>query len=126
MHDDPEPWRAVRRYLNAHRPELARTALALYPAALRVEGTALLTHPGWMPPGCWTCAGPPRWPPRTRRGASSDGRDVEEVTGSRPIQPAGAAVLRLAWRHRGRLLSGQPVRLAFRTCASPLLTLSYV
>jgi hypothetical protein len=35
-----------------------------------------------------------------------DHPDVEEVTGTRPVQPAGAAVLRLAWRHRERLLSG--------------------
>jgi hypothetical protein len=47
---DPERWRAVRRYLNAHRPELARAALALYPGIPRVEGTALLTDPSWMPP----------------------------------------------------------------------------
>jgi hypothetical protein len=46
---DPERWRAVRRHLNAHRPELTDLALRLYPHHLRVEGTPLLARPEWLP-----------------------------------------------------------------------------
>jgi hypothetical protein len=42
-------WLAERRHLNASRRALALAALALYPDAPRVEGTPLLSGPGWVP-----------------------------------------------------------------------------
>lgn len=55
--DAPDPvvaasqndWRQTRRYLNRHRAVLARTASELYQPELRLDGTRLLTSPGWMP-----------------------------------------------------------------------------
>jgi hypothetical protein len=94
-HDDPERWRTVRRYLNAHRPELARTALALYPDAPRVEGTALLTHPGWMPPEPVDVAGVAlTWTPEPPAPA---------LTGSRPSYADAVAAL-----DRPRLFENRP------------------
>ncbi|SRR5216683_2149052 len=46
---EQERWRAVRRYLNGHRYELARAASCLYPDIDRVAGTALLTRRSWIP-----------------------------------------------------------------------------
>lgn len=42
-------WRAVRGGLNEHRIELSESAAQLHRAALRVEDTALLSCPGWLP-----------------------------------------------------------------------------
>ncbi|GLZ03018.1 hypothetical protein Acsp03_04850 [Actinomadura sp. NBRC 104412] len=42
-------WGEVRAHLNAHRHELGHIASRLYPEVPRVEGTALLTRPEWMP-----------------------------------------------------------------------------
>jgi hypothetical protein len=43
-------WLAERRFLNANRHDLARTAQDLYPRSLRVAGTPMLAPPGWIPP----------------------------------------------------------------------------
>jgi transcriptional regulator with XRE-family HTH domain len=42
-------WRLTRRYLNGHRSDLAKAAVALYPSAARLGQTALLSAPEWMP-----------------------------------------------------------------------------
>jgi hypothetical protein len=42
-------WTQARAYLNAHRHDLGRIASGLYPDAPRVEGTALLARPEWIP-----------------------------------------------------------------------------
>jgi len=44
-------WRAVRRYLNHHRSALARQAVELYPAGLRLGRTALISPASWRPDG---------------------------------------------------------------------------
>lgn len=49
--DEAEAWRLVRRSLNRHRHELTRIAASLYDDVERVEGTQLVTRPGWMAPG---------------------------------------------------------------------------
>ncbi|MFD8562148.1 hypothetical protein ACFV1N_33105 [Streptosporangium canum] len=41
------PWREVRRYLNEHRHQLARTADQLYPLVPKVGSTHLLTRETW-------------------------------------------------------------------------------
>lgn len=43
-------WRTVRRYLNAHRGELAVQARSLYASDTSLLDTPLLSHPAWMPP----------------------------------------------------------------------------
>ncbi|MGW7595709.1 hypothetical protein ACWGK9_42485, partial [Streptomyces rubiginosohelvolus] len=43
-------WREVRRYLNAHRQQLSRSAAELYEPDQRMAGTPLLTTPEWVPP----------------------------------------------------------------------------
>jgi len=48
--DSPEHWRDVRRLLNSRRHELTATAARLYPSALRVGSTPLLSRPQWLPP----------------------------------------------------------------------------
>jgi hypothetical protein len=42
-------WTEARAYLNAHRHDLGRVAGGRYPGVPRVEGTALLTRPEWIP-----------------------------------------------------------------------------
>jgi hypothetical protein len=42
-------WLAERRFLNANRHDLARTAQDLYPRSLRVAGTPMLARPEWIP-----------------------------------------------------------------------------
>jgi transcriptional regulator with XRE-family HTH domain len=44
-----DAWRKVRTALNHRRPQLTRTAVALYDGAERIAGTPLITSPGWMP-----------------------------------------------------------------------------
>jgi hypothetical protein len=44
-----ERWLAERRFLNANRHDLARTAQDLYPPSLRVAGTPMLARPEWIP-----------------------------------------------------------------------------
>ena len=44
-----EQWRAVRRYLNHHRNDLARLATGMYPAGLRIQRTPLIAPPSWLP-----------------------------------------------------------------------------
>ena len=46
---DQSDWQAVRRYLNQHRSALARIAVGLYPARLRIRGTTLIAPPSWLP-----------------------------------------------------------------------------
>jgi transcriptional regulator with XRE-family HTH domain len=46
---DQARWRQERRWLNQHRSELARLAVELYPAELRVPDTTLIAGPGWIP-----------------------------------------------------------------------------
>jgi transcriptional regulator with XRE-family HTH domain len=54
-HDDASPeiaasrlqWREERRWLNAHRSELARLAVELYPAECRIPRTPLIAADGW-------------------------------------------------------------------------------
>jgi len=46
---DQARWRQERRWLNQHRPELARLAAELYPAEHRVPDTPLIAGPGWIP-----------------------------------------------------------------------------
>jgi transcriptional regulator with XRE-family HTH domain len=41
-------WRRVRQTLNHRRPLLTKLAAALYPDALRVQGTPLITTKGWL------------------------------------------------------------------------------
>jgi transcriptional regulator with XRE-family HTH domain len=41
-------WRRVRQTLNHRRPLLTKLAAALYPDALRVQGTSLITAEGWL------------------------------------------------------------------------------
>jgi hypothetical protein len=47
-------------------------------------------------------------PDGTAAGIGFTAEAVADVTGSRPMQPAGAAILRLAWRHREALLNPSP------------------
>lgn len=42
-------WRAERRWLNAHRSDLARLAVELYPPEQRLPGAPLITATDWMP-----------------------------------------------------------------------------
>lgn len=42
-------WRAQRRWLNRHRADLARLAVALYPEGHRIPGTTLIADPRWIP-----------------------------------------------------------------------------
>jgi transcriptional regulator with XRE-family HTH domain len=49
VHVSQHQWRTVRRYLNAHRAELTRAAVGLYPPALRLHDTPLLARPEWIP-----------------------------------------------------------------------------
>ena len=44
-----DQWRAVRRYLNHHRNDLARLAATLYPAEFRITGTPLIAPRSWLP-----------------------------------------------------------------------------
>ncbi|HCU94163.1 MAG TPA: hypothetical protein DHU96_16140 [Actinobacteria bacterium] len=44
-------WRAIRRYLNHHRSDLARLAAGLYPAEFRIKRTPLICPPSWLPAG---------------------------------------------------------------------------
>ena len=44
-----ERWLAERRFLNANRHDLARTAQDLYPRSLRVAETPMLARPEWIP-----------------------------------------------------------------------------
>jgi transcriptional regulator with XRE-family HTH domain len=44
-----DQWRAVRRYLNHHRSDLARLAATLYPAEFRLAGTPLIAPRSWLP-----------------------------------------------------------------------------
>ncbi|MGH3710338.1 MAG: helix-turn-helix domain-containing protein [Pseudonocardiaceae bacterium] len=48
---DQARWRQERRWLNAHRSELARLAVQLYPAEHRVPETTLIAGAGWIPDG---------------------------------------------------------------------------
>jgi hypothetical protein len=48
--DSEQEWRAARRFLKAHRHELAAEAGALYPEVLKVERTGLLCRESWVPP----------------------------------------------------------------------------
>jgi transcriptional regulator with XRE-family HTH domain len=48
--DSQRQWRVVRRSLNQRRLELTRIAARLYETRDRIPGTALLTHPDWVPP----------------------------------------------------------------------------
>jgi hypothetical protein len=45
-----QEWLAARRFLKAHRAELAAQAGALYREVPRVAGTGLLCRDGWLPP----------------------------------------------------------------------------
>jgi transcriptional regulator with XRE-family HTH domain len=47
---DQSDWKAVRRYLNHHRSALARQAVSLYPADVRIRRTTLIAPPSWLPP----------------------------------------------------------------------------
>jgi hypothetical protein len=42
-------WLRVRTYLQEHRQELSAAAAELYPAAIKVGGTPLLSDPSWFP-----------------------------------------------------------------------------
>ncbi|HEY7014132.1 MAG TPA: hypothetical protein VH480_15325, partial [Streptosporangiaceae bacterium] len=44
-----EDWLRTRGYLNAHRHELTRSVVELYPQAWRVAGTPMLARPEWRP-----------------------------------------------------------------------------
>ncbi|HEY2692974.1 MAG TPA: hypothetical protein VGJ50_31370, partial [Streptosporangiaceae bacterium] len=44
-----EDWLRTRGYLNAHRHELTRSVLELYPEDWRVAGTPMLARPEWRP-----------------------------------------------------------------------------
>ncbi|MBO0731377.1 MAG: hypothetical protein J2P57_19125, partial [Acidimicrobiaceae bacterium] len=46
---EQQRWRETRRYLNQHRPDLTRAAVALYPEATRVADTLLLSIRPWLP-----------------------------------------------------------------------------
>ncbi len=46
---EQQRWCAVRRGLNEHRIELSDVAVRLHRTALRVEDTALLSCPAWLP-----------------------------------------------------------------------------
>jgi hypothetical protein len=47
--ESQERWQRVRRYLNRHRIDLARSARGLYPSSWHVAGTPLLARPAWIP-----------------------------------------------------------------------------
>ncbi len=44
-----EHWLRTRGFLNAHRHELTRSVLDLYPTVWRVAGTPMLARPEWLP-----------------------------------------------------------------------------
>lgn len=46
-------WRAIRRYLNHHRNDLARMATGLYPAEFRIKRTPLICPPSIWPTSRW-------------------------------------------------------------------------
>jgi len=49
-------WRAIRRYLNHHRNDLARIAAGLHPAEFRISRTPLICPPSWLPAACLALA----------------------------------------------------------------------
>lgn len=49
MQSDQDQWRTARRFLNQHRPQLARLAAHLYEQDQRLDDTGLLTRPEWIP-----------------------------------------------------------------------------
>lgn len=49
VRESQQRWRDVRRTLAAHRLDLAPLAAGLYPDAARVQATAVLAGPGWVP-----------------------------------------------------------------------------
>ncbi len=49
VHENQQRWRAIRRALNDHRIELSDIGAQLHHAALRVEGTTLLSCREWLP-----------------------------------------------------------------------------
>jgi hypothetical protein len=49
MERSQERWLRTRAYLNAHRHELTRSVVELYPGDWRVAGTRMLARPGWLP-----------------------------------------------------------------------------
>jgi transcriptional regulator with XRE-family HTH domain len=49
VREDVDAWRKVRKALNHRRPQLTRAAVSLYGGVARIDGTPLITSPGWMP-----------------------------------------------------------------------------
>ncbi|MFG2043145.1 XRE family transcriptional regulator [Dactylosporangium sp. NPDC048998] len=47
--ESQQQWRTTRRALNAHRVALAREAVRLYDAELRIGTTGLIAPPSWLP-----------------------------------------------------------------------------
>jgi len=47
--DEANRWRLIRQTMNRHRSELTAMAADLYWDPVRIEGTACVTTPGWMP-----------------------------------------------------------------------------
>jgi len=89
VRDSQERWLRVRGFLNTGRHELATSAQDLYPAALRVAGTPLITRPEWLaetpvPLDQVTLSWRPDAP---ARGVDGTGPQSEAV---RPLREAGS------------------------------------
>jgi hypothetical protein len=106
--DEANEWCLVRRTLNRNRSELTAVAARLYWDPVRIEDTACITLPGWMPTA-------PVEQRQRRRPAGAQGPRPEAKTGGaarRPPVAAGAGdhgahddlhpVRRPAWRSRRR------------------------
>jgi hypothetical protein len=98
--ESAERWRAVRRVLTAHRYELGRVAVRLYPEVPRVASADLLCHEEWVPAAPlrlddlalhWDEGGPGQDAAPGHRGGAGPraGRYAEASRGVRPARPDG-------------------------------------
>src|SRR5947209_5382438 len=85
---DQHGWRETRRFLNQNRPRLTRAAAQLYPEAMRVEGTLLLSTRGWLPNGPLPLDDVRLHWSRGAPGASVTGEEPESE-GVRPLRSPG-------------------------------------
>src|SRR5437879_6517596 len=82
---DQRRWRETRRFLNQNRPPLTEAAAHLYPDAMRVGGTQLLSARGWLPDAPLPLDHVRlQWDPRSRVASLTGGE--RESEGVRPLR----------------------------------------